>query len=96
MVPPIALLNLGVSTMRDGSYPMSATVPSAFTSGHFKAKPKTKQKSVLAWLVAALHRARRIQARRILQQHRHLVADAKQREFHQTTSEIEGSENVGE
>jgi hypothetical protein len=53
---------------------------------------RTRRRGIFAWLIAALHHSRRIQAQRILAQHQHLIARHGARV---SNPRIGGDENVG-
>jgi len=53
--------------MQHAAYPISRTAPAQW---FFSAR---RQRSLFASVLAALHWSRRMQARRVLRQHRHLI-----------------------
>jgi hypothetical protein len=66
-------LNSGVQTLKHVSIPAAGVTPATtIPSAH-------RPKSVFASVLAALHHSRRIQARRILGQYRHLISHGDQR-----------------
>jgi hypothetical protein len=69
-VQSIAVNNCGVSTMRHASF-FSTNIGSS-TPASSQTRPT--RKSLFASLLEALHHSRRLQAQRVLAQHRHLIA----------------------
>jgi hypothetical protein len=52
------------------------------------------KRSFLAFIISALHASRRLQARRILSQNRHLIADPEGRLPHESSPSFGGQENA--
>jgi hypothetical protein len=54
----------------------ASSYPALATAAHAAAArgQTTRRKSIFAWVLEALHGSRRLQAGRILYQHRHLIA----------------------
>jgi hypothetical protein len=64
--------------MKQVSYPL---VGVASGSSLFRIK-KPKQRNILGFVIAALHYSRRLQARRVLRQYRHLIAQSEENGIH--------------
>jgi hypothetical protein len=52
------------------------------------------KRSFLAFIMSALHASRQLQARRVLSQNRHLIADPEGRLPHESNSNFGGQENA--
>jgi hypothetical protein len=67
------------------------------SSSQYASRSKTvKRRGFFASIIAALHYSRRCQARRILREYRHLIADPHQTSLRDSREHIGGNENAGE
>jgi len=83
--------------LKHASFPAAAIAPAATISS--SSKPKSIFASIFASILDALHHSRRIQARRVLGQYRHLISPDDPRQDHRQALDIlklEGSEHVGQ
>jgi hypothetical protein len=84
-------MNRGVSSVRHASYPAAGLLsPSVLISR------ASKRRRLFAALLAALHRSRQLQTRRVLRQYQYLIAQAEQREARELNSKIVSRANVSE
>ena len=80
--------------MRHASYPY----PAAATASREAAArgQKASRRGIFASIVEALHDSRRLQARRILRQYRHLIVQPEEGSPHTLIPNIGGHKNAGQ
>jgi len=91
--------------LKHASFPAAATPAATISSGSTSSSSTSKSifASIFASILDALHHSRRIQARRVLNQYRHLISDDDPRQYHRQDHRqaldlltLEGSEHVGQ
>jgi hypothetical protein len=91
--------------LKHASFPAAATPAATISSGSRSSSSTSKSifASIFASILDALHHSRRIQARRVLNQYRHLISDDDPRQDHRQDHRqaldlltLEGSEHVGQ
>jgi len=78
--------------MKPASYHAAETV----SSETILRAQKTIRRNFFTVILAALHGSRRAQARRVLRQYRHLIADPKDTDLHNLNTIIGDDKNAGE
>jgi hypothetical protein len=78
--------------MKQALYPVDAAIAS---TGALRGQ-KSKRKGIFASIIAALQHSRRLQARRVLRQYRHLNAAHPGRETQNPNLKNGGLQNAGE
>ena len=68
----------------------SAGLPSHASERHLE----NEERGIFAFIMAALHASRQLQARRVLRRYDHLIAGAQERIRHELKQISEGSENA--